>query len=197
MQRSSSTCYEQHISLWTLSQGSFIVMNCSDSSFAWLSVNSNQNLIHCTSQLRLFDSSRNWDRSLQLKGVFLIGTSVKKAVPTVYTAHITPHIPGLAKRFAQKTPNQDSGSPIGISTSAGTQQCKKSCNRSQTVKISTDPSYSRTWKPSFRPILTHVVTLKASKWKWVVKCTCLFESHESSRFMSISRVLDLVDYWLQ
>ena len=45
----------------------------------------------------------------QLKGVFLIGTSVKKAVPTVRIVQITPHIPRLAKRFTQKTLNQDSG----------------------------------------------------------------------------------------
>jgi hypothetical protein len=34
-----------------------VVMNCSDSSFVWLSVNSKQNLIRCTSQNRLLDIS--------------------------------------------------------------------------------------------------------------------------------------------
>ena len=49
--------------LWT----THLAVNfCSDSSFAWLSVSSNQNLIRRTSQLRLLDSSLNWDSSLQL-----------------------------------------------------------------------------------------------------------------------------------
>ena len=43
-----------------------VVMNCSDSSFVWLPVISKQNLIRCSSQLRLLDSSLNWDSSLQL-----------------------------------------------------------------------------------------------------------------------------------
>ena len=36
-----------------------VVMNCSDSSFVWLPVISKQNLIRCSSQLRLLDSSLN------------------------------------------------------------------------------------------------------------------------------------------
>ena len=34
-----------------------VVMRCSNDSFVWLSVNSKQNLIRCTSQYRLLDSS--------------------------------------------------------------------------------------------------------------------------------------------
>ena len=59
---------------------------------------------HCTCTMWLSVCTNE-----QLKGVFLIGTSVKKAVPTVRIVQITPHIPRLAKRFTQKTLNQDSG----------------------------------------------------------------------------------------
>ena len=59
-----------------------------------------------TVSVRNYHFTTRWG---DLKGVFLIGTSVKKAVPTVRIVQITNHIPRLAKRFTQKTPNQDSG----------------------------------------------------------------------------------------